>query len=419
MAGSEHVSEYANGNSVHQEAGQTEQPRRLRRNAWRALVQDFSPIWFTWCMNSGALAQLIHQCPYRFNGIDILANIFFVINLVLYVTFTCIFVFRLIWFKWDAYHEIVSSMAELTFTPCWCIAFMTLTSNVTLIVSTAWWGGYPFSMVAYVMFWFIQSWNALSLFWAFITLIRRHDASDRRTPTSIIIPAVSVSTVAITGAVVAAYAKDLSARLAVPVMIVSFNWVGVGILMGLILYVYLFHSLLAQGWPAPDQTATLFILVGPMGQSAAALQILGAAATTYDRFGDYNSGTFITAEAARGLDAACMLIALMFNGLGIIWLFFATWAMVERAYHKELRWTPAWNAMIFPNATLTTSFLTFSIQMDSPAYRVITVTMIIILVIIYLVNLGFTLTRIWQGQLLIVREDWRVKKELEEQHKER
>ena len=175
-------------------------------------------------MNSGALSQLIHQCPYRFNGIDVIANIFFVLNLVLYIIFSCLFTLRFIWFRGDAYREIISNMAELTFTSCWSIAFMTLTSGVSLIVSNAWWGGYPFSIVAYVMFWFVQAWNALFLLWAFITLIRNHEASDRRIPFSIIIPAVSVATAAISGAIVATYSKDLSAGLAVPVMIVSFNW---------------------------------------------------------------------------------------------------------------------------------------------------------------------------------------------------
>ena len=366
-------------------------------------------------MNAGALAQLIHESPYRFNGIDILANIFFVIGLVLYITFSGIFIIRFAWFGRSAYEEIVTNMANLTFVSCWAIALMTLTSNVALIVSTASWGGYPFTIVAYAMFWIVQTWNMVLLCWVFITLIRRHDASDRRMPISIIIPAVSVSTVAITGAAVSGFAKDLPAKLAVPVMIVSFNWVGVGILLGLILYVYLFHSLLVQGWPPPDQVPTLFILVGPMGQSAAALQILGAAATTYGRFGDYNSGTFLTAEAAKGLDAACVLIALLFNGLGVIWCIFGIYAMIEQAARKQLHWTPAWNAIIFPNATLTTSFLNFSIEMDSPAYRAITAVLTIILVVFFLVNLVFTAIRIWEGKLLIVREDWRVKQEVEDQ----
>lgn len=370
-------------------------------------------------MNSGALAQLIHQSPYRFNGIDILADIFFVISLTLYVIFSSLFMLRLAWFRGDAYKEITDSFAELTFVPCWMISFMTLTSNVALIVSTASWGGYPFTIVAYVMWWFVMVWNMCSLFWAFITLIRKHESKDMRMGTSIIIPAVSVSTVGITGAAVATYSYELPTRLAIPVMIVSFNWVGVGILMGMILYVYLFHSLLAQGWPAPPQTATMFILVGPMGQSAACLQILGSAASRYGRFAEFNKGSFLTAESAPGVDAACTVLALLMNGLGVVWLLFSVAAMIERAIERTLVWTPSWNAIIFPTATLTTSMLVFSTQMDSPAYRVVTAILTIILVFFFLVNLVMTVLRISQGKLLIVREDWRVKQRMIDQQKER
>lgn len=366
-------------------------------------------------MNSGALAELIHQIPYHFNGKDDLANIFFVIALVTYTLSSAIFILRFAWFRSAAYYEIVDNIGELTFFSAWAIAFMVLTSNVALIVSSAWWGGHPFAIVAYVMWWFVMAWNLCLLVWCFTVMIRRHKLYDQRMPTSVIIPAVSVSTVGVTGATVAAYAKGLSAHLAVPVIILGFNWVGIGFLLGLILYVYLFHSFLSQGWPAPDQTATVFILVGPMGQSAAGLSILGSAASTYHRFADYNTGVFITGESAKSLASACTLVALMLNGLGIIWLIFACYAMVERALKKELRWTPAWNAIIFPNSTLATSCVAFAIDMDSPAYTAIVAVFIICLTIVFLVNIVFTVMGIYKGELLIVKEDWRVKKAMEEE----
>jgi len=366
-------------------------------------------------MNSGALAELIHQIPYHFNGKDDLANIFFVIALVTYTLFSVIFILRFAWFRSAAYYEIVDNIGELTFFSCWAIAFMTLTSNVALIVSTAWWGGHPFAIVAYVMWWFVMAWNLGLLVWCFTVMIRRHKLYDQQMPTSVIIPAVSVSTIGVTGAVVAAYAKDLSATLAVPVIILSFNWIGIGILLGVILSVYLFHSFLSQGWPAPGQTATVFILVGPMGQSAAGLSILGAAASTYHRFGDYNAGTFITAESAKSLASACTLVALLLNGLGTIWLIFGIVAMLDRAFNRELKWTPAWNAIIFPNSTLATSFIAFAIDMDSPAYTAIVAIFIIVLTIVFLVNVVFTVMGIYKGELLVVKEDWRVKKAMEQE----
>ncbi|KAF2480859.1 voltage-dependent anion channel-domain-containing protein [Neohortaea acidophila] len=314
---------------------------------------------FTWCMNSGALAILLHQTPLRFKGIDILADILFCIALVTYVVFSILFIARFVWFRKAAYLEI--------------------------------------------------TWNACLLFWAFTILIRRHEPSNANLPFSIIIPAVSVSTVGLTGAVISTYAVGLSARLAIPVMIVSFQWTGVGILFGILLTSYLFWSLLTKGWPAPDQTATLFILVGPMGMYMP---------STYGRFGEYNTGTFLTAESAKALAPACLLLAFLMNGLGIIWLILGILGMLERAVKRELRWTPAWNGIIFPNSTLTTSFLLFAIDLDSPAYRVITVIMIIALVIVYLVNLVYTVLRVSQGKLLIVREDWRVRKLMEEQKEE-
>lgn len=239
-------------------------------------------------------------------------------------------------------------------------------------------------------------------------------------PTSILIPAVSLSTVAVTGGSLATYAYQLPSSLAVPMMMLSFYWVGGGVLLGLILNVYIIQDLVTKGWPAPEQTATIFLLVGPMGQSAAALQILGSAANPpLNRFADYNAGTFLTAQSAQGLVSACTLFALMLNGLGVIYLILGVWLVISRAQQGQLKWALTWNAFIFPNSTLTTSFLVFANQLDSPAYRTLSCVMIVILVVAYLTNLGFTIVRTWQGKLLIVRDDWRIQARREEQQKDR
>jgi len=370
-------------------------------------------------MNAGVLGLLTHQCPYQFPGLRIISNIFYVFDLFLFAIFSALFILRFAIFRLDAYHEIISSQADLPLCGCWPIAFLTLTSLTPLICSNAHWGGHAFTILGYVMWWISAAWSLVVFFWVFITLIRRHDAKDTRLPTMVIIPAVSVSTVAVTGAVVVTLSYDMSAQLAIPIIVVSFMMVGLGILLGLMLTTYLFHQLLAQGWPPPAQSASVFILVGPMGQSAAALQQLGAAARTYGNFGKYNEGTFLTAEAAVGLDAACVLISLMLTGLGIVWTLLSVWVMIERASKKELSWNPGWNAIIFPTATLVTNFNFLAIALNSPAFRVITAAMIVVLTIVFLANLVFTLIWIAQGKLLIVREDPRVKKKIEEQQKER
>lgn len=370
-------------------------------------------------MNSGVLGILTHQNPYQFSGLQVISTIFYILDLLLFIIFSVIFIARFVVFKREAYQEIISSQSDLMLMACWPIAWMTLTTLTPLIVSNASWGGHAWSIVGYVMWWIALTWSLLTLLWVFVTLVEKHEARDRRMPTMVIIPAVSVSTVSVAGALVVSLANGISPRLAVPVIIVSFMTVGIGILLGLILSTYLFHGLLIQGWPVPAQTASMFIFVGPMGQSAAALQALGMAARNYNDFGGYNKGRFLTAESAASMEPALVIFALMLSGLGVIWTLLSTYLMIRRAIQRDLPWSPGWNAIIFPVGTLTTSFSLFARQMDSPAWGIIASAMIVILVAIFLVNVVQTLRRISQGRLLIVREDPRVKKQIEEAQKEK
>ncbi|KIW14629.1 hypothetical protein PV08_07413 [Exophiala spinifera] len=377
------------------------------RSAFRALVEDFSPIWFTWCMNAGVIGVLLHQLPYQFSGLRVLSTVAFCVDLVLYIVFSVLYTLHFLIYRRQSYAELTGSVIELCLLPCWCIAWMTLTSFISLTVSNAPWGGHAFTMLAVVMWWIATAWMYGMLFFAFATFIRQHTivSPDQQLPALIIIPAVGVSTLALVGAVVSSDSHDISARLAVPIIITSFCSVGIGILLGFKLTTYLFHQLLAKGWPAPANTPTLFMFIGPMGQSAAALQMLGSAANTHGAFGDYHRGLFLTGTAASVLEVACVLLALFMTALGAVWMVLALIGMLDRAVHGQLMWTPTWNAIIFPTGTLVTSLLVLAQEMDSPFFRVVTTIIVVFLVIVFFINLVFTLTRIWQGKLLIVKRN--------------
>jgi len=362
-------------------------------------------------MNAGVIATLLHQLPYQFHGIGVLSTIAFIVDFVLYIGFSTIFILRFLWFRQQAYNELVANTLDMCLLPCWSIAFMTLVSFVTLTVSESSWGGHAFTIVACVMWWFAAAWSFTLLFFVFFTLIQQHTIMDRQIPTLIIIPAVGVATLAVVGGVLAGYAHKISPGLAVPIIIMATCAVGVGILLGLILYTFLFQQFLAKGFPAPPAAATVFMLVGPMGQSAAALQLLGAAANTHAQFRGYDEGFFLTEAAASSLQVGCILLALLMTGLGAVWLVFAFLTMIDRAFRRQLVWAPTWNAIIFPTGTLATSTLLLGVEMDSGFFKVVTVIQLIFLIIVFFVNLAFTLLKIYKGQLLVVREDPRLKQQ--------
>ncbi|EXJ54986.1 uncharacterized protein A1O5_12897 [Cladophialophora psammophila CBS 110553] len=359
-------------------------------------------------MNAGVIGTLLHQLPYQFPGLHVLSTIAFTTDLVLYVVFSAIYILHFVVFRRQAYQELVDNVMDLLLFPCWSIAFMTLVSFVTLTVSEAPWGGHAFTVVACVMWWIAATWSVGMLFFVFSNLIHQHTILDRQLPTLIIIPAVGVATLAAVGGVFSSFAHSVSPGLAVPVIVMSMCALGVGIFLGMILYTYLLHQLLAKGWPAPPMTATLFILVGPMGQSAAALQLLGSAASTHSQFRGYDRGVFLTEAAAGSLQVTCIFLALLMTGLGAVFLGFAIIAMFHRILNGELTWAPTWNAIIFPTGTLTTATLLLGTELDSAFFKVVTVVQVIFLILVFFVNAAYTLQKIYRGELLFVKEDPRL-----------
>lgn len=94
-----------------------------------------------------------------------------------------------------------------------------------------------------------------------ITLFRLNHVDDRSMTPSLFLPAVGLATTALVGAQVVTYAYNISPRLAVPVIIVSYFVAGLAIWLSVILYGIFFHRLMASGWPEPAKRPSLLMLV--------------------------------------------------------------------------------------------------------------------------------------------------------------
>lgn len=169
--------------------------------------------------------------------------------------------------------------------------------------------------------------------------------------------------------------------------------------------------------------------VGPFGQTSAAMQALATAALTKMDFADYHKGTFLQASAASGVSSASIVFALLLLGHDLFWLICCLFGILEGAYMRQLSYNLTWWATIFPvgktstlpvsliirkrsklidlapAATMATAFLELSISMDSPAFRVLTTVFLLLLLVNYFVNWGFTLYHICTSDLLFKKAD--------------
>ncbi|TKA31064.1 hypothetical protein B0A50_02032 [Salinomyces thailandicus] len=307
------------------------------RSRFSLMIEDFSFIWFTLSMNTGILSILMHQLPYQFNGLGILSTIMFVFNLVLFSVFFIMMLLRCILYPRSLIKACASNITELSLIGCLPIAWYTLLAQVGLTVSNASWGGEPFFIVAVVMWW-IGTIVMLAVAATVIVVFSKTDIVNANTINpAIIVPFVGTTTNALVGGEICQYSAEVNARVAVPVIITSYIVCGIGFFVALLIYAAYFVKLMNTGLPPPPLTPSLIMLVGPAGQTAAAVQVLGSAAQTH--FGNYGKGTFLQSQAGELLATVGVLLALLFIGIGLLFAIFGVYVILETAYKRQHKYT--------------------------------------------------------------------------------
>ncbi|KAK0619084.1 voltage-dependent anion channel-domain-containing protein [Immersiella caudata] len=432
-------------NGVVKEPALPAPPVTLRRSAFRALVQDFNPLWFTIPLNTTILSLLFRLLPSHFNfpGRSTISLVLITLALVLFAITSFLFLLRLVWFRRSAYDEISSSAGDdilplatgevprggmygasgtgFLFLPCWPAVWLGIVAFAALDGAEAQIGNRPTSFVrfAYVGWWVGVVWTVL-VFFTMLGWILSSPRAGRRTPggqlSKIMALVVMTSVLAMVGWVGGLLGLELgggeviSVQLLGPVVVFSFCAIGAAVVLAFFGFAVLMHELvLVTGWPPPEQTSNMFFLVGPMGQGAAASLYLGAAVERcVDIAGDRNRGSVPSPRAAQSVHVVCILLALFLVSMAVVWLVLSFMAVLFRLSRRELQWNPTLNGTVFPVASLGFAMAQLSDVLQSRFLGVLDCVLLVLSSVFFIVHLLLTFVHIFQGRLLIIREDRRL-----------
>lgn len=115
------------------------------------VLSNFTPLWFSICMDTGILSILLHQLPYQFRGIRIISTIYFLLNIVLFVLFASIFLARIYRYGAEAKHDFGTNVDELMVLSCPIVGYSTLVAMTSMVTGQAW--GSSWALFGYVMWW--------------------------------------------------------------------------------------------------------------------------------------------------------------------------------------------------------------------------------------------------------------------------
>ena len=319
------------------------------------------------------MAVVLHQLDWQFHGSQIISTIIWVFTIVIYILSLLLYIAKVFRFPRVVHQQLDKDIVELC-----CLASISITLGViidmvALVCAQDW--GPSWGMVAYVLSW-IQVAVAIA---ANIGIPYKYFASEPpgidNMPPNVVLPSIAAVTAAATCGVVA-YAGNLSSRAQVPMILVGYILLGLGLPFSFIITAVYIARLLRSGLPSRNQNPMNWILVGPLGQAAYACQILGAATASpgHQTFASYDRGYFITASSGQVISTVSTLAALVLWGYATFWILFSLAATIHleifskggirSSKYRLAVWSP-----VFPLGVYTLATIEFGKNMNAPAWN--------------------------------------------------
>lgn len=311
-------------------------------------LRNFSSQWFLIPQGTGILAVILHQLDYQFRGLGIIADIFWVCTIVLLLAMLAAYLLRIALYPKQVLTALSSNIVESACLASISITFTTIIQMIALTVVREWGDGW--SEAVYVLWWINTAMAAAACIGIPYLFVRVEPPSVSGVSPSIMLPLIAALTSAAGGGVICRYGALTDAQ-QVPVIIVSYLFVGLAMPLT-VAYDAVFLSKLFDGsFPSKHQTYQLMILCGPLGQGSFALQILGEVVQR-GSFAGYNRGIFLTEAAAVPIGYASQLLGLMSWGYGTFWWGFAIISLVHEAVVQSRKGSfgfslSAWS-LVFP-----------------------------------------------------------------------
>jgi C4-dicarboxylate transporter/malic acid transport protein len=350
----------------------------------RRITLHFTPSWFSVNMGTGITSILLHQLPYQFNGLGIISNVIFGLNVFLFLIFFGISLARYtIWpnLFWTMLFHPTQSLFLGTF----AMGFATIVNMCALSAAPAF--GYKFAIFTWVLWWIDAVISILICIGCPFLQFTRHEQSHDKVTGVWFLPVVSTIVAAASGGIVAEILPPAHARLT---LIISWILWGTGFSLAILLMALYYGRLAIYKIPPGTLIVSAFLPLGPCGQGAFGLLQMSSvlykmSKTTGQALGSLSTATATEAQTmATAIYAVTVPIALVIWGLGLVWLVLAVAFLIDLAIVQELSFNLGWWGFTFPLGVFCTATTQLAKELDSGGFRVLGTVLSLIEVALWL-----------------------------------
>ncbi|KAK6535699.1 hypothetical protein TWF694_002149 [Orbilia ellipsospora] len=379
-------------------------------------IHHFTWAWYLPVMGTGGIAVQLHLLPYRFNGLDAIGTVVFLISVAIFCLTTTGLLFRFTLWKNTLYNSIRHPTEGL-------FSATLLLSIATILINTCNYGVSHIgekssdnwlSKAVEVLFWVytvISIILAISL--SYFIISRESHTPQAATPAWALpcFPAMLVGSVGASVSRTLSTTSDANHGRVFPIIITSILLQGFGILISLMFITIFLKRLMLFRLPSPNLRPGMFMAVGPPGFTSFTIMALGQVGRTQFLPSDF--GVNPNFDVGDSFYMACLLTGMLFYGLAGWWLLLSATAVLAGASQKhvmrkkkvDFNFHLSWWAFLFPNTGFIGATILLGEIFSSPAIKWVGTAMVIIECGVWLMLMVQTPLAVWRGRLMVPGKD--------------
>ncbi|KAF4461785.1 malic acid transport [Fusarium albosuccineum] len=331
----------------------------VNQRGWRRIVLNFTPAWFTVNMGTGITSILLHNLPYNGRWLYWISIIIFCLNIFLFLSFLSISILRYSMFR-GVFSETLRTPSQAVYLGTIPMGLATIINMIVFVCVPAW--GDRAAVLAWALWWIDAVIAMACNFCVPHAIMRTRDVSLSSMNASWLLPIVADIVASATGAIVANVLPNH--QHAIWTVIFSYILWGTGVPMALVILAMYYNRLMFHDVPPKEVIVSCFIPLGPLGQGAAGIQLLGQVALKL-----FSENDFIPRAPIAGqfFYVAGIMLALIMWGFGLVWMFFA----LATIYRRKFPFNLSWWAFTFPLGVYTVATTTLAQELPSLFFKVL------------------------------------------------
>jgi C4-dicarboxylate transporter/malic acid transport protein len=327
-------------------------------------------------MSTGGIAVLLSETPHRFQGLDTIGLIIFILDLLLFSGLCATMIARFVLCK-GTFVRSFRHPTESLFVPTFFLAIGIIIIGIKQYAHTGEW----MVTVLRVLFWiyFAMTFSLAVIQYVMLFTGKPHTIQSM-TP-AWILPAFPIM---LAGPIASSVVAVQDTVQGIPIVIAGVAAQGLGFTISILMYANYLGRLMSYGLPQKNARPGMFIAVGPPSFTTLTLIEMSNEAVRL-----FPSGFISTLISVPEVLRVMALFTGIFLWLVSFWFFSISFVATVLGIREGISFHLTWWALVFPNVGLTLATIQMGSSLDSVAIGWVTSAMTIVLVATWLLVLGF------------------------------